>query len=129
MISKRLDKSLSALIKEADDIFRKYIQKRDEGKPCFICGNPIPKGEAEVCHFIPRANLATRWNEFNANLGCVSCNKFDSKHQQRYQSAILNTYGVDQLGHLKWIGHSLIKPMRSDLIDTVDFYKAKLKEL
>lgn len=126
MISTRSDKSLSQLTKDLDDVFRKFIQKRDEGKPCFICGNPIPKGEAEVCHFIPRANLNTRWNEFNAHLGDISCNKFDKDHQQRYTLAILRAYGADKLGNLQWLGHSLMKPLRSDLIELIDTYKQKL---
>lgn len=129
MISKGLDKSLSSLIKEADDAFRKYIQKRDEGKPCFICGNPIPKGEAEVCHFIPRSNLATRWNEFNGHLGCMTCNRFDEEHEDKYAAAIIKAYEITVLLDLERLGRSLMKPLKSDLIDLIDTYKLKLKEL
>lgn len=123
------DKSLASLIKEADEHFRRYIQKRDEGKPCFICGNPIPKGEAELCHFIPRANLMTRWSQAGCHLGCVTCNRFDTAHSRRYEEAILKAYGPDRLNSLQWWGHSLLKPMRSDIQEIIDSYKQKIKEL
>lgn len=126
---KRLDKSLSTLIKDCDDAFRKYIQKRDDGKPCFICQQPIPKGEVEVCHYIKRANLATRWHEMNAHLGDVICNHFDEMHEVRYKQRLIEVYGIDNVVEMMNLGRSLMKPLRSDLIELIDIYKTKLSEL
>lgn len=123
------DKSLAGLIKECDDVFRKYIQKRDEGKPCFICGNPIPKGEAEVCHFIRRQHLLTRFNEFNGHLGCMMCNRSDPDHEIRYSFKLRITYGAEKVYELLSLKRSLMKPTRSDIQEIIDSYKQKIKEL
>lgn len=123
------DKSLASLIKDCDDVFRKYIQKRDEGKPCFICGNPIPKGEAEVCHYIIRANLSVRFHEMNGHLGCMECNRFDLYHETKYYYSLEAAYGIKKVHQLEKLGHSLMKPTRWDIQQIIDSYKQKIKEL
>jgi hypothetical protein len=55
-------KSLSVLIKEADEVFSKYIRKRDTKDGfiyCFICGKPVRPVDAHCMHFIDRDHMPT----------------------------------------------------------------------
>jgi 5-methylcytosine-specific restriction endonuclease McrA len=123
------DKSLAQLTKELDDVFRKYIQLRDEGKPCFICGAFIKKGNSEVCHYIRRANLPTRFHVMNAHLGCIECNRFDEMHEMKYEQKLVLKYGIEKVVELESLKRSLMKPTRSDLIELLEDFKLRIKEL
>lgn len=129
MITKPKEKSLSVLISECDDVFRKFIQLRDEGKACFICGSFIRRGNSEVCHYIKRSNLPTRFHVLNAHLGCIECNRFDEMHEMRYEQRLVLTYGIDKVVELESLKRSLMKPTRFDLLQLIADFKERIKTL
>lgn len=122
------EKSLSVLIKEADEVFRDFIQKRDEGKACFICGAPMGK-DREVCHYVRRQHLVTRWSVINSNMGCLSCNRFDQQHEKKYREKLVLVYGSSAINNLEIMSRSLLKPMRSDVTDLIADFKIRIKNL
>ena len=129
MITKPKEKSLSVLISECDDVFRKFIQLRDEGKACFICGAPLTKDNREVAHYIRRQHLMTRWSANNASLCCFNCNRNDKDHEKKYRAKLVEVYGELRVSILDSLAKSLLKPMRCDIIEKIDFYKVQLKQL
>lgn len=62
-----------------DNLFRQAIRKRDTYLSCPICGNPFDSfmHAPEVCHFVKRRHLLTRWDLDNAILACHLCNHLD----------------------------------------------------
>lgn len=129
------EKSLSTLIKEADEVFSKYIRKRDANKQhpfylnCFTCGKPERIEFAHCMHFIDRDQMATRYDEMNCHGGCENCNCFDSKHGEKYHAAMIHKYGESNVADLQWKARSLAKFARYELEEIIETYKHKLKNL
>jgi hypothetical protein len=124
------DKSLSVLIKELDDVFSKYIRRKDSvnGKvKCFICGVWIPMSTADNMHYIDRDQMTTRYDEMNCHEGCQQCNRFDPYHKERYCKKMIFTYGFDAVIALEQKSRSLAKFTRYDLLELIQEYKTKLK--
>jgi len=125
-------KSLSVLIKEADDIFSQFVRYRDmkDGRiKCFICGASLRFSEAQNMHYIDRDQMATRYDEINCNAGCESCNCFDPTHEDKYRESMFLAYGPDQLYELDHRARSLQKFMRCDLEEMILHYKEKVTQL
>lgn len=62
-----------------DTLFRQAVRKRDNYSNCPICRKPFDSfmHAPEVCHFVKRRHLSTRWDLNNAILGCHLCNHLD----------------------------------------------------
>lgn len=73
-------KTRSALRKDADAIFSKYIRHKhadDNGYiRCYTCGKVRLVKEMQCGHFISRTKYATRFDEDNCRPQCVACNMF-----------------------------------------------------
>jgi hypothetical protein len=127
--------SLSSLIKKADEVFSKYIRKRDANKQhpfylnCFTCGKPERIEFAHCMHFIDRDQMATRYDEMNCHGGCEECNCFDPDHYGKYYSEMVKRYGSEPVNNLIWKSRSLQKYMRHELEEIIETYKQKLKNL
>lgn len=133
--TKSKDKGLSVLIHEADDVFSKYIRRRDANKQhpfylnCFTCGKAERIEWAHCMHFRNRDLMAVRYDEMNAHGGCENCNCFDPSHNIKYHDAMVNKYGEDKVDKLIDRSRSLQKYMRHELIWLIECYKSKLKQL
>lgn len=129
------DKGLSTLIHDADDVFSKYIRRRDANKlypfylNCFTCGKAERIEWAHCMHFLDRDQMAVRFDEMNAHGGCENCNCFDADHYGKYYSQMVKTYGSEPVNNLIWKSRSLAKFMRHELIEIIESYKLKLKQL
>ena len=129
------DKSLSQLIKTADEVFSKYIRRRDANPQnpfylnCFTCGKAERIEFAHCMHYIPRDKMATRYDEMNAHGGCEHCNCFDPDHYGRYYSKMVTVYGAEKVNNLIWQSRSLQKFARFELVELIDTYREKLKKL
>lgn len=133
MISKRLDKSLSTLIKDCDAVFSEYIRRKaSDGSgfiKCFICGNKIPWRQSQAMHFIDRDQMPVRYDEMNVRTGCVECNCMDPDHKERFRKKLMEIMTPEGMEHLYTKSRGLQKFMRHELLEIIDTYKAKLKEL
>lgn len=130
--TKPKDKSLSVLIHEADDVFSKWIRKSKSADGyvyCFICSKRMRVAESQCGHFIDRDQMPTRYDEINCHPICQYCNCVDPSHRSRYVSTMVHVYGVSRVTDLNTRSKNLQKYMRHELVDIIESYKLKLKQL
>lgn len=69
---------LSELIKQADELFSKYIRQKYADKngmvKCFTCDNELRWQDSQCGHYISRNCLFLRWDERNAKPQDEHCN-------------------------------------------------------
>ena len=112
-------------------IFNAYIRARDKGKPCISCGQPK---ELQAGHFYSvRMYDGLRFNEDNCHGECAGCNAFDDMHLLGYCANLKDRIGAirwsdlqDRAFNYKIVGY---KWGRSELLELLETYKRKLKEL
>jgi hypothetical protein len=112
-------------------IFNQYIRLRDKDKPCISCGQ---FKDLQAGHFYSvRMYDGLRFNEDNCHGECAGCNAFDDMHLLKYWQNIQERIGTDRYLSLcdkaqnyKEFGY---KWSRSELLEKIEFYKNKIKEL
>ncbi len=119
--------SFSKLVKQADDLFRALIRKRDSDKDgfaiCFTCANSAHYSQMEVGHFVPRICYQLRWNQQNAHLQCKECNNDRQGNLFVYAIRIDARYGAGTADRLTAICKQTIKFDRSDLQELINTMK------
>ena len=124
---------MSTLIKELDTVFSLYVKLRDCDSSgivtCFVTGERIWYLDCDAAHFIPRAQMGTRWDEMNVHATSVDTNRFDDNHFTDYWNALNKAYTWGQIKALQQRGRSLLKATRPELQDLIDLYKTKVAEL
>lgn len=114
----------SQALKLADIAFARYIKKRDTGKVgycvCKCCNFFVGAGNGECGHVMKRRHESLRYDERNAYLIHVWCNRQDLDF--RY----LDKKIIEQLESEK---HTLAKYTTAELLEIEKKYKLKLKEL
>lgn len=126
------EKSLSVLIHECDDVFSKYIRLKYSINgycSCFICSKRMKISEAQNGHFIPRDQMQTRYDEVNCHVVCEECNCYDPEHQHKYSVRLIYEYGYEVVENLKMSSNSLRKFMRHELIEMIEGFKLRIKQL
>jgi 5-methylcytosine-specific restriction endonuclease McrA len=138
--TKRVDKydeeiqeaSWQNLCDDLDAIFSRYIRLRDADEngmvKCYTCPVIKPISEMQCGHFIPRANLATRWLPENCKPQCKGCNEFKDGALDAFAAHLEqdNFGAVDSLNELK---RERYKPGISDLKQLIQEYRHKVKFL
>jgi len=75
----------SKLVKKLDAVFSQYIRLKDADEfgnaTCFTCGKIDHWKKLQNGHFQSRKHYATRWDEMNCQVQCVSCNMFKGGEQ------------------------------------------------
>ena len=71
----------SKLVKKLDAVFSQYIRLKDADEfgnaTCFTCGKVDHWKKLQNGHFQSRKHYATRWDEMNCQVQCVSgCNMY-----------------------------------------------------
>ena len=124
-------KSLPKLKADCQKIFNEFIRLRDQGKPCISCGliKPLQAG-----HYFPTQGYdGLRFNEDNVHGECSGCNCFDDSHLIHYGDNLKERLGINGFMDLKMKANiyksSGYKWSRSELIELIEKYKAKVKEL
>lgn len=127
------DKSLSSLIKEADELFSEVVRRESMDEhgfiTCFVTGVRIPWKQSDAAHFINRQHMNTRYERMNVHATSIQSNRFDSDHKDEYRNMMLKVYGLHRVNSLERRGNSLQKYARIDLIDLINAFKLQLKEL
>jgi len=133
-------KSRSDYMKEAQNIFNKFIRARDEKDPCISCGRYVVEhtlGGAWDCgHYLSRgARPELRFEELNAHKQCKSCNGGAGKYARKnytvtkeYKERLIFKIGAEKV---EWLEgpHEAKHYTIDDLKQIKETYKAKLKEL
>jgi hypothetical protein len=125
-------KTLPKLKKQLQELFNKFIRLRDQGKPCISCERP--KDYLQAGHFYSvRMYDGLRFNEDNCHGECAGCNAFDDMHLLSYNANLIDRIGRERFDELK-MKAMLYKAMgykwsRSELMDLIEVYKQKIREL
>lgn len=126
------EQSLSVLIKTCDEVFSKYVRKKNSVNGycyCFICSKALKISEAQLGHYIDRDQMPTRFDEMNGHPVCEHCNCYDPKHKSMYEWMMNRVYGEDEVQKIRIKSRLLQKFMRHELIEIIEKYKAKLRDL
>ncbi len=110
---------------KAGKVFRKWIRKRDEGKPCISCGS---YNVSDAGHYYSAGHYpALEFDEDNVHGQCRHCNSFLSGNLIEYRKGLLTKIGGDRVefldikaGYYKRNGY---KHDRARLIEIIESYK------
>jgi len=110
-----------------DKVFSEYIRKRDK-YTCFTCGIQS-KEKAQCGHLFSRISTATRWDEINSKCQCAGCN---CKHEfdfEIYRRRFVDLHGEKVYNNLYKKFKSTVKLKTYELLELVNAYQEKIKEL
>jgi hypothetical protein len=115
--------------KKLDDLFSKYVRLRDSVDGycrCCTCGKTLPIKQMQCGHFMSRRHLATRWEEKNTGVQCVSCNIFNQGRQFAFGLYLDARYGVGTSDQMRIKSKNRWNGMTSVL---EKYYEGKLREI
>jgi len=119
--------SRKTLIKKLDKVFSEYIRKRDtDGLGyglCCTCAKRIHYKEGHAGHFMSRRHYATRWDEENVALQCVSCNSFRSGEQYKFALFLNDKYKTDKATELLVKSRESVKYSLDELEEMIEYFK------
>jgi hypothetical protein len=113
-------------IKIAQVTFNKYIRLRDKGSVCISCQKP-PKKENAGHYFNANNHWNVRFNEFNVNSSCITCNQYLSGNLIEYRKYLINKIGLEQLTLLEAEANKTRKFTVNELKEIIKTYKNKIK--
>lgn len=119
--------SKTKLKTELDRVFSLFIRHRDRYK-CVTCGKESQE-QAQCGHYIPRANMNTRWDEENCHCQCVGCNVFKKGNMDEYAIFMVKTYGEGILEKMKMRKNTIKQWTIKELQEKIAHYKEKLNNL
>jgi hypothetical protein len=119
-------KTTSDYLKIAQQVFNRYIRKRDNGLNCISCDKPCKKENAG--HYYSQGGHSNvRFSEENCHLQCEHCNTYLSGNLLNYQIGIEKRIGAQKLMELQAIAHETKKWTKDELKELIATYKQKLK--
>lgn len=122
---------VSTLKKKADAVFSRYIRRRDSDEDglaaCITCGTKKPWKYQQNGHFIKRSINKLRYDEFNCNAQCVSCNVYRYGEQYKYSVALDLKYGKGTAARLQEESKQFHKLTVPELLDLIEEYTEKIK--
>lgn len=114
------------MISKLDKLFSSYIRKRDcpngIGR-CISCGAVITQTSGDAGHYIPRAHMATRFDERNVNAQCFNCNRLKNGNLNGYKIGLIVKYGEEIINELEGLKRSTVKLSKSDILELINHYK------
>jgi hypothetical protein len=122
----------SVLIKKLDIIFSQYIRRRyavNDISECFTCGVKNDYKKQQAGHFASRRHYSTRWNEFNVQVQCYSCNICNQGMQFEFGKKLCSQYGNNFAENLMIESKKIVKFTESDLIELINYYTEKVNNI
>lgn len=119
--------TIPKLTAKAQKIFNAYIRQRDSQDgyfTCISCGQTKTTDLMDAGHYVPvKGSSALRFDEYNVNGECKSCNGFDQFHLIGYRRNLIDKVGERKVMELE-MQHRLIKKWsRLELNDIIEKYK------
>lgn len=121
----------STLVKNLDTVFSQYIRLRyakNEIAECYTCGKKDNYKKLQAGHFASRRHYSTRWNEYNVQVQCYSCNIGLQGLQFEFGKRLNLQYGNNFAEDILIESKKVVKFTDLDLKDMIEQYKGKLKE-
>ena len=119
--------TLPKLTAKAQKIFNAYIRQRDSENglfTCISCGQVKLTELMDAGHYVPQKNSsALRFNEYNVNGECKSCNGFDQFHLIGYRKNLINKIGIEMVEYLETHNREIKKWSRTELLQIIKDYK------
>ena len=119
--------TIPKLTAKAQKIFNAYIRQRDSENglfTCISCGQVKPIELMDAGHYVPQKNSsALRFNEYNVNGECKSCNGFDQFHLIGYRKNLINKIGIEMVEYLETHNREIKKWSRTELLQIIKDYK------
>lgn len=118
--------------RQTDKIFSEYIRQRnaiDGIATCVTCGSKAPWKKMQNGHYISRSHQATRFDERNCNVQCISCNMFKGGNMDEYALFLIKTYGEDILNELNRLKQTIRKISIPEYQEMIETYKEKIRVL
>ena len=124
--------SRKTLVDKLDKIFSQYIRRRyaiNNISECFTCGVKNDYKKQQAGHFASRRHYSTRWDEFNVQVQCYSCNICNQGMQFEFGKKLCLKYGDNFAEDLMLKSKEIVKFTESDLIELIDYYTEKVNTL
>ena len=121
-----------SLVEKLDKIFSQYIRRRyaiNNISECFTCGVKNDYKKQQAGHFASRRHYSTRWNEFNVQVQCYSCNICQQGMQFEFGKRLCLQYGDNFAEDLMIESKKIVKFTESNLIEMIDKYTSLLGSL
>jgi len=122
----------SVLIKKLDTIFSQYIRRRysiNDISECFTCGVKNEYKKQQAGHFASRRHYSTRWDEFNVQVQCYSCNICNQGMQFEFGKKLCLKYGDNFAEDLIIKSKEVLKFTESDILQLIEHYTEKVNSL
>lgn len=118
--------TIPKLTAKAQKVFNAYIRKRDSQDgyfTCISCGQTKTTDLMDAGHYVPvKGSSALRFDEYNVNGECKSCNGFDQFHLIGYRRNLIDKVGERKVMELE-MQHRLIKRWtRTELNEIIERY-------
>ena len=129
--------SVSVLKKKAWSEFSRYIRTRDclqstgslEFGTCYTCGKRYEFKQLQAGHFIPGRGNSVLFDDRGVHAQCLQCNCYDHGRWVEYEAHMLKDYGVKIVNELKANKHMIYKYQPSELLELIEVFKTKTREL
>lgn len=133
IIQRYAKKTIPQLLKLAQKHFNTYIRERDKKDGFFICiscNQPKALDQMNAGHYMNMGHHSrTRFDEENCFGQCVRCNLYLSGNLVGYRVGIVNKIGLEKVAALEIRAKEQVKWDKYGLIDIIETYKQKLKDL
>lgn len=115
-----------SLKEKSDRVFSLWIRHRDcpggQGR-CISCGCGITPETCDCGHFVPRANMATRYDEKNCAAQCYACNRYKDGNLAGFTIGLVERYGDGIISRLCALKRATAKFTKSDYEELIKKYK------
>lgn len=113
------------LIEKLDKVFSIYIRTRysiNEMSECYTCGKKDHYKKLQAGHFASRRHYSTRWNEYNVQVQCFSCNIKNQGMQFQFGKNLCLQYGDNFADKLMIESKQIAKFTDVELQEKIDYY-------
>lgn len=122
--------SLSTLIKKADEVVSLFVRLNAANEngtvKCISCDESFFWKDVDCAHFKDRDNMATRYYIPNLAPACRECNRFNHyEHIAAWEKKLTTEMKI----HLNFIAHGMQKYTRPELIELINEYTEKVRQL
>jgi hypothetical protein len=122
MIGATLDKLFSEVIRLTGSDWKGWNH-------CYTCGVPSYWIYLECGHYVPRANMETRFSIINCKPQCYKCNHTLNGNLEVFRKNLIRDYGIEEVEKLEKLKHSTKKYSRSEIKELENWCKIEIKRL
>jgi len=114
-----------SLIAKLDAVFSTYIRRRyavNDIAECYTCGKKEHWKKQHAGHFASRRHYSTRWNEYNVQVQCPSCNIWQQGMQFQFGKNLCSQYGDNFADELMIESKQIRKFDDIEIADMIAYY-------